>query len=343
MVLMLQFSACQELYDPKLEIDKKYLVVQGLLPDDGPGQVILSYASVFGQARHRTPVFGAIVHIETGQGEMVLLDGWADGYYYTPYSFRGEVGETYILHVETPDGFSYRSRPQTIEPPIEIASVDAATGTDYQYFHSHVSDRVFQREIEGTHVYIEPANSPLQSIQYRFISNLYLQYTISTGGGMAPPIIDYCWQNREITNLVRRDVSHEETNRLRTAFIPRYGHQMHHFNFPQRDYESHRMVILRLFSLNKDSYAYYMARHTQLSDAGKIFDPIAAQIPGNMYCVNDEDQLVFGLFEASAVTEKAFRTYINFGTNEAMVLPLDITESIPVQGCLREEMPPFWL
>lgn len=342
--LLLHFSACQELYDPQLEIDKQYLVVQGLLTTDAPGMVILSTASVFGHTRHRTSVWDATVHIETGQGEMIRLTGFhQDGIYYTPYDFKGEVGETYVLHVETRDGFIYQSKPQTIQPPIQVASMDAATGKDYQYFPSSVSDRLFQREIEGTHVYIEPEMTVGNGLKYRFTTNLYLQYTISVDGGMGPPAIDYCWEKREVTNLVRRDVSHEETSRLRTAFIPRYGHQMHHFNFPRLDYQSHRMAVLRLFSLNSDSYAYYSARYKQLSDAGKIFDPIAAQIPGNMYCVNDENQLVFGLFETSSVQQETFRLIVNYATGEATILPRYLDDPIPVQGCLREETPPFWL
>ncbi len=342
-LFMLQFSACQELYDPKLEIDQSFLVVQGLVTDDGPGVVALSSASVFGQPRHRRPVYHAIIHIETDQGDLVRLDHLMDGYYYTPHDFRGEVDGTYILHIETANGLTYRSKPQTIQPPVEIDLIDAAVGTDYQYFPSEVSDRLFIREIEGTHVFIVPENTKDQNLQYRFHTNLYLQYTNSILQGMSPPILEYCWQNREVTNLVRRDVSHEETNRIRTAFVPRYGHQMHHFNFPRRDYASQRMVILRILSLNKDSYAYYEARYAQLSDAGKIFDPIAAQVPGNMYCVTDEDQLVFGLFETSAVTEKIFRLHTNFSTEEATIMAVDIDEPIPLQGCQLEEKPPFWI
>jgi len=337
--------SCQELYHPELEADRQYLVVEGAITTDpGPHVIKLGYASIYGGPRHRRPVKEASLYLTNSQGESFHLRGpelhGQYGNYLTPYGFRGEVGETYVLHIETTDGTKYESDPQTIRDFVKPVQLEAVIGRDIQYFLSQVSDRVFQREIDGTHFYIETGTGNPDQTKFRFNTRLYLQYTYSEG--IAFPVMYYCWENREITNMLKREVSHPETIRLRTAFIPRYGHQMHHFNFPKREYDSNRVITLEVFALNDEAYEFYLEKHNQLHDTGKIFDPIAAQIPGNIRAVNREGEQVFGFFEASSVHTEAYRVIINFVEGTVKMLPQDAGTDIPVSGCYREEHPPFW-
>ncbi|MDX1629291.1 MAG: DUF4249 domain-containing protein, partial [Fulvivirga sp.] len=73
------------------------------------------------------------VHCFTGRFSFVrFLTG-----YETPASFRGKVGNTYIMEIKTNDGEIYRSEPQTIRstPPIdsvELSFKEMPTGNDSQ-------------------------------------------------------------------------------------------------------------------------------------------------------------------------------------------------------------------
>lgn len=180
-------------------------------------------------------------------------------------------------------------------------------------------------------------------MRFRFRTNLLLQYTSSVDLGSAPPLIEYCWQYREITNLVRRDVSRPESNRIQTAFIPRHAEYMQFYNFPVRQYASPRVVIMDVYSLNEESHHFYQKKYEQLSNEGHIFDPIAAQLPSNIECISNPELQAIGLFEASFLTRLGFRIIMNYGENVAEIITWEELEDIPRQGCLQEEKPPFWI
>jgi len=73
-------------------------------------------------------------------------------------------------------------------------------------------------------------------------------------------------------------------------------------------YEASIIYYLRVnqYTMNSDSYRFYKDANTQLSASGKIFDPIAAQLYGNMKCINNSSKVVLGLFEVSSVKQHAF-------------------------------------
>jgi hypothetical protein len=58
--------------------------------------------------------------------------------------------------------------------------------------------------------------------------------------------------------------------------------------------------------MNRESYRFYKSANAQLEITGKIFDPIASQLLGNMKCINHPEKKVLGLFEASSVVKRAY-------------------------------------
>jgi len=344
LLTLIMGSGCQDIYEPDLRVDQEHLVVEGLITNgSGPHTIRLSYTGVYGEGRHRRPARNATVTITDSEGTETELRDIGTGEYLTPGSFSARVGESYVLHIVTADGEEFRSSPQKVPPPVRLSNVEAVTGSDFQYFGSGVSDRLYQREFAGKHLYIETGSQEKEPARFRFRTNLLLQYTLSIDMGSAPPLTEYCWQYREITNLVRRDVSRPESNRIRTAFIPRTSEYMQFYNFPSRRYESPRVVIMDLYSLNEDSHYFYQKKHEQLSDEGHIFDPIAAQLPGNIECISNPEIQAIGLFEASSVSRHGFRIIMNYSEDSAEITTWEETEDIPMQGCLEEERPPFWI
>jgi len=59
------------------------------------------------------------------------------------------------------------------------------------------------------------------------------------------------------------------------------------------------------YTLNRDSYNFYKNANSQLAANGKIFDPVTAQLYGNLKCINNSSKIVLGLFEVSSVTKSA--------------------------------------
>ncbi len=345
LLILSGLAGCQEIYEPELEVTREHLVVEGVITDQsGPHAVYLSYTGKYGEARHRRPANRATVVISDSDGRETPLHEHWNGQYLTPQGFSAEVGKSYTLHIMLSNGEEYRSSPQKVKPPVRLSNVEAEVGSDFQYFESGVSDRLYQREFIGKHVYVETETEKGKPSLFRFNTRLLLQYTASVDlGPINPPAIEYCWEYRDVTNLVGRDISRPESNRIRTAFIPRQPEYMQYYNFPSRRYATPRVVVMELFALNPESHLFYREKYNQLSDEGHIFDPIAAQLPSNIECVSDPDNQAFGLFEASSVSKRGFRVIMNYREGSADILPWMEVENISDQGCLLEEKPPFWI
>ena len=58
--------------------------------------------------------------------------------------------------------------------------------------------------------------------------------------------------------------------------------------------------------MNENSFKFYQDANSQLAASGKIFDPVASQLSGNMKCINNPSKIVLGLFEVSSVSKNAY-------------------------------------
>jgi len=54
--------------------------------------------------------------------------------------------------------------------------------------------------------------------------------------------------------------------------------------------------------LNNETYLYYKSLNQQMLSEGKLFDPVAAQLIGNIKCTTDPMKKAIGFFEASSVS-----------------------------------------
>ena len=90
----------------------------------------------------------------------------------------------------------------------------------------------------------------------------------------------------------------------------------------------------RLYSLNQTSAIYYRELNDQLSYEGKLFDPVAVQLKGNMTCVSDPDKPALGLFEVSSCTAKSYWLW-NFD-GFVKYQPIEDTSGLPVSGASKD-------
>ncbi len=347
-IWLIAFTGCQEIYNHELGDMPDYLVVNGLLTTQaGPHEVRLSMTTPYGQQTNRSGISGATMWIEDCTGNEVLLEETSAGRYYTPNDFQGEVGKSYVLRIIAPDGYIYESEPQEIKPAVEFQDVDAEFSYETFYFKSSVSNRIYEDLIEGTKVYLETLLDNADIPMFRFGAGLYLQYYVAVPGPHGAETYDYCWMVRNVTDLLPRDIPDFSTGsgfyHHLIGFLPYSTSDLYYFNIPEYSYDHHRTLITRLYALNSDSYAFHYAKNLQLSDEGKFFDPIAAELPTNMRCVNDTSRRVFGLFEASSETAFSFRVVYISGSSMVQMIPWEDPNTIPDDGCLYEEQPDFWI
>jgi len=108
-------------------------------------------------------------------------------------------------------------------------------------------------------------------------------------------------------------------------------------------FEYRRILEIKQYRLNEDSYEYYKAVKKQSDAEGKVFDPIISQLHGNIKCITAVSKPVFGFFEASNLTTLSYIIRRNgLGSNISFLrinnLPIHTNE-----GFMLGQLPDFWI
>jgi hypothetical protein len=319
-------ASCYEPYFPETESVKKVLVVNGLITDaNSPNHIILSYAESFDSTSAAIPVISASVIVSDNLGNSYLFQESGNGDYVSdPSQFRAMPGYTYSLHIITNDGFKYESEPQhmavsdspeTIYP--EYANKETISKQNGDFVLSH-----------GASIMADIENSSDTIPRFRYTSHRVTQYYYVKSIPFVANYNFYCWQSEEANsdiNLTGGDyaVNSASINRHEICFIDdnasiyaldyKLGSSVttEYNYFPIHN----KLVFFNRYCLNNDAYLYYKSMNEQLRSDGKLFDPIAVQIVGNIRCISNPGHKVFGFFEASSVVSSAylidFRNIVN--------------------------------
>jgi len=103
------------------------------------------------------------------------------------------------------------------------------------------------------------------------------------------------------------------------------------------------ILILDQYGITKESFDYHQRLNRQFSADGTLFDPVIAQVYGNITCITDPEKLVLGFFDMNSY--KQYRYYLNLGTgsDQTVVLrQLDQFFDIPDRGFKKDIPPEFW-
>lgn len=342
-------SGCQEEYFVELKDVPTALVVEGAINNiQGPYRIRLTYAARFQEAEAPIPVENAIVHVHISDFTAYTLHHSFNGFYNMPPHFRGEVGKSYSLeiHIPSEEGVKiYKTDPQIMPQPLQIDSVYSELGKELFFFHDTRINYVYQRYLPGSNAIITATDQNGGPSHFRFETSLYMQFTRRYEGD--DPSYDYCWVRRAVTDYAGSDINQHPYQRnigTRIAFVPGEEINLRYIGFPIEGYDRNRIIISKLYTLNEESYRYHKAKNDQLSDAGRFFDPIATQLPGNIKCVTHPEEIVLGFFEVATVSIHTFSLRTSLFYNQTEIFPIEANlMDIPPSGCIKDAFPPFWV
>ncbi len=338
--ICLLFS-CKELYYPEIDPAPNVIAVEGLITDQpGPYIIKLSYTSVYPGKDTSEPVEDAIVTVTDENGLTYNFSQLSPGLYRSSYGWSATAGNTYTLEFETTEEDIYRSHPQTLLPAYEIEGLKADSSYRTSTRES-TSGRLIITENKGIDATLEVKEDESNPANIRFKSDVKVLYLHESG-----PNFFFCWKALKgfegLNNINLPAASNQpgDVNNNIAAFLP-----LDNKGYGLRDIHSviTRLIKISLFSINKDTYNYYLNINKQLTSDETIFAPVPSQIAGNIYCVNDESKLAVGLFEASSVTSRSYILRTPTRVPELLFEPSDVYDEIPPADCLENEIPPFWV
>ena len=292
MILLLSsslvFSCIDQLALPFRE-ERPHLVVEGSITTELPPYIVrLTYSRPIGSSTavaDRDAVSNALVSIQddTGRRTQLVPISQKPGYYQTTDSlFRGTVGRSYTLHIETQQHSHYQSTPERIVAVPPIDSLTAALQASlYGY---NLSFSVVSKDPASTINY------------YRWTSRAYhVEYWVPCGASLIEP---YVWVPVFSTGINSLSDTYLNGNALRREVIQSPIHSTGpHF------------VEVKQYAITQTFYQFLTAYTDQQSRTGSLFDPLPGRIAGNVICLDDSSQVVLGYFHASAVSLKQLRYY----------------------------------
>jgi hypothetical protein len=343
-LLILGTTGCSEIYYPKVMSKNDFLVVDGLITNtNGPFVIKLSKAVKYSadSVTDADPVTQANLTITDNNNVSYAMTETSPGKYTTPSSLVSRVGNSYKLQIKTADGNTYESDYQKLTRPVSYDSIKYYNVTE-GFLDSYKS----LSTTTGADIRIDLSDSSsVEKIKYKFTTNLTLQCMyIAAQAPYYEWITDLPLENDiNITDESSSSSDNSITNH-KIGFIPfsvaAFPDEWH---LPRMQSLADFSYYLKInqYTLNDASFVFYQAAKKQLSASGKIFDPIASQLYGNIKCTNNPSKLAFGFFEASSITTYAI---FIFKRDEKMVsekVPyIDIPE--PTSTTNNTTRPPRW-
>lgn len=352
-ILTIVFTACSEIYQPDIEPVESFLVIEGSITSEpGYNYVFLSDSRSYDEDPYFRGQADAEVIVTDNEGTTYEYVEQGSGVYRLNLEegSTAETGRTYTLRVTTADGAIYESTPQTLAPcgPVKNLLCDY---DQQSILTENVYGEVLEETYDGINVIVE-SNGVLPSDNYYLYSwkayeqhhaillqgisyfdiyrhrSLNAKYSNIIHTANADEYYNFQLRNEEVFFIIKDDM---------TNYDPIFPDS---FTLSMSAFEG-LIITLKQKSISADAYSFYKDVENQLGAEGRLFDPIAPQLTGNISCTNDESKKVIGVFYASDVAEKIAYFYIN-SRNRTYSRHIDSMPEIWIDTC-SWSLPDGWI
>jgi hypothetical protein len=360
LLLFLVSDGCVDELDVPVLNETPRLVVDGSISDQqGPHTVKLFLSSSLDRDLDK-PVYvsGASVRIKDDLGNTEELTEKAAGIYETADDTRGVIGRKYQVLITTADDKQYESDLTTLTPAGEIETIDfvfrenAINPDDLINRKDAFSILLDARGTTGapnlfrwrwTGTYLIKTFPELRTrAEGGPNGNIYIPDPLPCSGyiydgGLVR--VDTCsccdcWVTKysdDVTLSNNEYVVGNKFNRVPVAQIPIDNDVF---------YEKYHLEIEQI-SIPEDVYKFWKLVNIQEESSGNIFQPNVVKIQGNIRCVSDPDEEVFGIFAVSAITKKSIS--IRRSDIPKWLPPIDtVTYDCRLYTGGTNKKPPFW-
>ena len=283
LAIILQVS-CVEQVELPYRNEEPVLVVDGEITNEAPPYNLrLSYSGKFVSGSIITSnlaVNGARVILTDDKGNSVRFrqNIYEPALYQSDQNYRGEVGRSYSLRIELPDGKVYITKPQLMKGVSPINTVYADKIKNFVRFFVDTKD-------------------PENSIDYYRWKSYSITLKITLGGGAGAACNYSCW-------AYNRD---DGANIFADTYINGKDIKKRLVQFSPIDIDAplaRHYVEVKQMAISKEAYLFWQQYEEQRTRTGSIFDPLPSTIIGNIVNEKNEKDFALGFFGVSGVSTK---------------------------------------
>lgn len=303
--LLVAITSCVDNYWPKVDKYEGLLVVDGLLTNGNDTITVkLSTTSSINDIEY-IPISGSEVYItDENQWETHLSETEPGTYIVLDSSFSGQVGSSYQLHVNLPNGKNYISDTCILLPPSPIDSI-----------YGLVESFEVENDIRGLHgiqFYVDFHNDQPDKYNllwrlsgtYKYEATMDIDYTYE-GSFIPYPDPDSlrtCWRTTQINDIIIFTNKYLDGNAV-TRFPLAY------ISTETKKLSIRYSLLVNQLSVSEDAFDFWNSLKEQNIDQGNLYSQQPIQIKGNMHNLENSDEPVLGYFTVAGISKK--RIYVN--------------------------------
>lgn len=313
--LLLLSEGCVKQFIPSIDEKADLIVVEGLITDQ-PGiyTITLSRAQPLWKKAQAAPLKKCTVWISDDIGVNYLLKEIKSGVYVTDSSlFKGVPGREYTLHINTTaeyGGHKYESVPVVMRPVPPVDSV----------YYEKRDFVINDEQDEGCEIFLDTHDPSNNCRFYRWNFDETWEFHIP----YEEVVNKICWISGK-----SEDILIKNTSGLTEDRVTKYPVFL--ISDPIDRLTVKYSMLVNQYSLSEDEYIYWESLRNILDEVGGLYDIIPANIPNNLYCLDNPDEKVLGYFSVSSVKSKRIFIKDNFrGINH--LYDTCPTDSAPATG-----------
>jgi hypothetical protein len=344
---------------PEIDVQGGFLVFEGQITDQEEMHVVKINRSVaFNEKSVFEPAPGFTVFVEDENGQHHLFSEKRQGYYQSS-AFKGLYNYRYRLLAISPEGKTYVSDWEVLLQGAPVAKIGGAFYMN-QWLEKIEGQGYVEHNDPGLNLLVSGdfnAYTPFYRYEYQavfqtsqtyptvpFLTTYYIVRPFSSlSSGFVQVLNGNLYQNQKVedypVDFVTKAVMTMKIT-IDSVEIDSTGNRI--FETPYIHYAQHGAIFkVNQYSLNEPAFKFWEAVYKQQEASGQLFDPVETQIFGNVTCVSDSTEQVFGYFSASALTTKISHLFLTYD-NKVVVTPVDSFPDISSTQASVQKFP-FWV
>jgi hypothetical protein len=290
-LMILMAGACVEPYDPPLDDeDVNFLVVDGFLNvTEGVANVRLTRTQPVKDSGPARLEQAATVRVEDDNGlTHSLLE--ISGGVYSGNIENAALQTSYRLLIFTSDGHQYASDFIHLLP---TPSIDSIT---YSITNDGVEFSVTTHDPAGLAKHFRWKYTETYEYHSNFVSSYKFEPNRTVILRPAEEQSGVCWRTNVSTDIMVASSKH-----LSNSVISKFGLNIIPFGSLKLTVEYSMLVQQQ--TLSDEAYDYWLNLEKTTEHLGGLFDPLPAEVPGNVHSLTHANEKVIGFFSGSEVTE----------------------------------------
>jgi hypothetical protein len=328
LTFILLLGRCIDPYAPKLEGYESLLVVEGLVTDEYSSYTVKLSRTIGSVDAFPEVISDASVSISDESGSSYFLISTGNGKYKTDsLQFRGIIGKTYVLHIETGDGSLYESEPYKMEPVAEIDNIYYGKDQDLGGNGTVIN--------EGLRIYLDSKGGGgnkyyrwdfEETWKFKVPNPKKYDYVNETILLPVPDVKEYCYKVMQSNDILIYSVYEGHSEQISSQPI--------FFIDPKKSDRLliHYSILVNQYSISSKEYDFWYNMKQINEKGGDIFALQPFPVVSNVHNIRNSAERVLGYFQVSAVKQK--RIFIPF--SEVVTMNFGYYK----YSCVRIEMSP---